>query len=588
MNKLTKKIVTVLVAFAMVLTSMTITPIKVSAAFQATIPGNGFDANQGGIPHGTMTYFNYFSKATNSTRRAKIYLPPNYSTSQKYSVMYLHHGIGGNEDEWSVNGGTTNRIADNLIAAGKIKPSIIVMPNGNATGNGINDGWENYTKDLIGSLIPYVDSHYSTYADREHRAIGGLSMGGGQTFNIGLTNLDTFAYIGSFSAAPNTKSTNVLFPDGGAKAKQSLKLFYISCGTTDSLISFGQNVRNYCAQNGIQHIYQSYPGRGHDWSVWNPSLWNYLQLLEDAGYTSGTASNPGTSTQPSVQPSQSPVSAKVADGWYYLKSVDAQKYLQVKDNTGANAQNVEIGTGTGTAGQKWLVTNRADGTVTLTSALGNYMLDVANGANTDGANVQIYTGWGGNAQKFIFQATSTANVYTIATYCSNGTKSLDVYNFGKTDGTNVCQWTNSGNKNQQWVLEAVNTTPASPSPSPSAQPSTQPSTQPSQEPSTAPSTAPATGITYDYKVTNDWDSGFQGELVITNNSDKTYNGWTLNCNFNGEITSLWGAELTAQTGSKVTIKNCSWDTTLAPGASVTIGFVANGSDRSEPTNYTFS
>lgn len=579
MRKFTKKMVSVVAASALALATMSYAPMHVSAAFQATIPGNGFDANKGGIAHGTMTYFTYFSKATNSNRRAKIYLPPNYSTSQKYSVMYLHHGIGGNEDEWSVNGGTTNRIADNLIAEGKIKPSIIVMPNGNATGNGVSDGWENYTKDLTDSLIPYVESHYSTYTDREHRAIGGLSMGGGQTFNIGLTNLDKFAYIGSFSAAPNTKSTNVLFPDDGKEAKSSLKLFYISCGTTDNLISFGQNVRNFCHQKGINHIYHSYPGRGHDWSVWNPSLWNYLQLLEGAGYTSGTSTQP--STQPSVQPS-TPVSAKIADGWYYIKGVGSQKYLQVKDNNGGNAVNVEIGTGKGTAGQKWQLKNQEDGTVTLTSGLGNYMLDVANGSADDGANVQIYTGWGGDAQRFILNTTSKANVYTISTKCSSGTKYLDVYNYGTTDGSNVCQYGINNRDNQQWIFEPVNAT------TPSTQPSVQPSTQPSVQPSTQPSTAPVAGIKYDYKVTSDWSSGFQGELTITNNTGKTINGWTLNCNFNAKIASLWGAELASQSGSKVVIKNASWDTNFASGASITIGFVAEGSDKSAPTNYTFS
>ncbi len=583
MNKFARRLVTVLTSCALGVSILTVTPATISAAYQPSIPGNGFDANQGNIAHGSMTYFSYFSKATNSTRRAKIYLPPNYSSSQKYSVMYLHHGIGGNEDEWSVNGGTTNKIADNLIAAGKIKPSIIVMPNGNATGNGVGDGWENYTKDLIDSLIPYVDSHYSTYADREHRAIGGLSMGGGQTFNIGLTNLDSFAYIGSFSAAPNTKSTNDLFRDGGVAAKQKLKLFYISCGTTDSLISFGANVHNFCTQKGINHIYQTYPGRGHDWSVWNPSLWNYLQMLEDVGYTSGT-STPAQSQSPVISENpvpSSPVTAQISDGWYYLKNVNSNKYLQVQGNKGAAVTNVEIGTGTGASGQKWYVKNQADGTITLTNALGDFMLDIANGEDKDGANAQIYNAYSGNAQKFLVQTTSTANVYTIGTNCSKGTKVLDVYNHATTDGTNVCQWTLSGKPNQQWIFEAVNTSPvASEIPQQSQDP------QPSKEPEA--SKTPASGMKYEYKVTGDWGSGFQAELIVTNNSTQTYNGWTLSCDFNSKITSLWGAKLVSQTGSKVIISNNSWDAPLAPGQSVSIGFVADtGSDKNAPTNYVF-
>ena len=585
MKKITKKVIDLMLIFAMVITCLYASPVtSISAAFQVTIPGNGFDGYRGGIAHGSMVYVNYFSKATNSTRRARVYLPPNYSKSQKYSVMYLLHGIGGNENEWSQSGGTTDKICDNLIAEGKIKPSIIVMPNGNASGNGVSDGWENFTKDLTGSLIPYIDSNYSTYADREHRAIGGLSMGGGQTFNIGLTNLDYFAYVGSFSAAPNTKSTNVLFPDGGAAAKQKLKLFYISCGTTDSLIQFGANVHNFATQRGIPHIYQTYPGRGHDWSVWNPSLWNYLQLLEDAGYTSGTSSVTPT-TQPTVQPS-----VKIADGTYYIKGVDSQKYLQVKDNRGANAQNVEISSGTGAAGQKWILKNQADGSFTLTSALGNYSLDIANGSDQDGANAQIYSSHGLDAQRFTLGATSSSNIYTIRTVCSGSTKALDVSNRGKADGTNVCQWTLNGNANQQWIFETVGAT--QPTIAPTATPTVEPTkvVEPTVEPTKVvePTSATGSDITYEFKVVGDWGSGFQAEYVVTNKSNKTYDNWTLDFNFGSSITSLWGAELVGQTGNKVSVKCPSWDTKLPAGKSVTICFVADGSDKSAPTQPKFS
>jgi len=600
MVKFKKKLLGVVLSLAVGFSFNYVPPVQVAkAAYQVSIPGNGFDNYQGNIAHGSMVYVNYFSSATNSTRRARVYLPPNYSTSQKYSVMYLLHGIGGNEDEWSKSGGTTDKIADNLIASGKIKPSIIVMPNGNATG-GSGDGWENFTKDLTGSLIPYIDKNYSTYADREHRAIGGLSMGGGQTFNIGLTNLDYFAYIGSFSAAPNTKSNNELFRDGGSAAKSKLKLFYISCGTTDSLISFGAGVHDYCTQHGIQHIYQTYPGRGHDWNVWNPSLWNYLQLLEDVGYTSGSSTTQPTvnpTGQPTVQPTVQPTAAtgNITDGWYYIKNVNAQKYLQVQGNTASNAKNVEINAGTGDAGQKWQVKNQGNGVVTLTSALGDYSLDVANGSDTDGANVQIYSTWGGDAQKFTIKSTSTAGVYLINTVCSGGTKSLDVANRSKDNGANVAQWTTHGQPNQQWIFEPVNATPTvqptiQPTVQPTATPTVAPTVAPTQAPTVKPTVQPtaATGITYDYKITSDWNSGFQAQIVVTNKSGKTYDGWTLTFDYNSKIVSLWGAELVSQTGTKVTVKNPSWDTKLANGGSVQINFVANtGSDKNAPTGYTF-
>lgn len=322
--------------------------------------------------------------------------------------------------------------------------------------------------------------------------------------------------------------------------------------------------------------------KGSDISVSNGSFTASLPAQSVTTYV-GTI-NGTTPVSPSPSPSTSVTPSKVLkDGWYYIKNVNAQKYLQVKDNTGANAQNVEIGTGSGVAGQKWYLTNNADGTVTFTSALGNYALDVANGSDTDGANIQIYTQWNGTSQKFTIQTTGTEGVYTIATASSNQSKNLDVYNFGKDDGTNVCQWTYGGFPNQQWIFESISTAPAvSTTPSPSA------SSSPSPSSTATASQTPASGISYEYSVVSDWGTSFQGQLVITNNSSKTYNGWTLTCNYNSTITSLWGAELVSQSGSKVTIQNPSWDASFAPGASVTVNFIATlGSDKNAPTGYTF-
>lgn len=305
-----------------------------------------------------------------------------------------------------------------------------------------------------------------------------------------------------------------------------------------------------------------------------------------------TSSNPVVSTAPSSAPIQG--TGKIANGTYYIKNVNAQKYLQVANNTGANVQNVEIGSGSGVAGQKWTVTNNSDGTVTITSGLGNYSLDIANGTNDDGANAQIYSSWNGDAQKFYINATSTNGVYTISTKASSGTKNLDVYNFGKTDGSNVCQWTASGDVNQQWVFEPVGQTPSNPTPVPSTPaPSSQAPVQ-----STAPSSAPApsagtstgtlpAGITCTYKVTSDWGSGYQGEITVTNASGKTYNGWTLNFALSNKINSLWGADLASQTGSSVSVKNPSWAATLASGSSVSINFVASGNSSNAPAGYSF-
>ncbi|MDS0527338.1 alpha/beta hydrolase-fold protein [Clostridium sp. SHJSY1] len=279
-----KKIFNILLISLMFITFLGISPKNVLAASNPSMPPSDFDRVKYNIPHGTVNYIYYQSSATKSQRRAKIYLPPGYSANKKYSVMYLLHGIGGKDDDWTSGGGSANVIADNLIAAGKIKPSIIVMPNCNASGAGINDGYENLTNDLKNSLIPYVEKNYSVYTDRNHRAISGLSMGGGQSFNIGLQNLHLFGYVGAYSAAPNTHSNSQLFPDGGNTAKKQLKLLFISCGTSDGLINFGAGVHNFCDSKGIPNTYWLLPGRGHDWSVWKPSLWNFLQIEEAAGY----------------------------------------------------------------------------------------------------------------------------------------------------------------------------------------------------------------------------------------------------------------------------------------------------------------
>lgn len=651
--------------------------------------------------------------------------------------------------------------------------------------------------------------------------------------------------------------------------------------------------------------------------VKKPSYTSVLEAYFEAGYGINPvtpSSNPSSapSKAPSTAPSQSTVisTGKIADGQYYIKNVNAQKYLQVAGNTGADAQNVELGTGTGIAGQKWNITNNSDGTVTMKSALGNFSLDVANAADEDGANVQIYTSWDGDAQKFIIKETSTNGIYQIATKASNGTKNLDGSNYGTEDGTNIQQWSTTTNTNQQWIFEKVgggtsvvssapaetqapevtssapsvapsqstqtgdsnmtatakaymakmnvvnkcpsgldqkqagrtypsatkktyystttgsnrscnvflpanyssskkypvlyllhgimgnedsmlgnaieiptnlaaqgkakemiivlpdeyapapgtsvaaglnqayfdgydnfindltkdlmpyieknysvatgrdntaiagfsmggrnalyigyarpdlfgyvgafspapgvtpgqdysgfhkglfseadfrikderyvpyvtliscgtndsvvgtfpksyhdiltrnnqphiwfevpgadhdntaiaagyynfvsaafgvlglDSTSTTPSQEPSTAPSTAPSTEPSVEPSPAPSVEPSetpveTGVTCTYNVVSDWGSSFQGEIVITNNSGRTLNGWTFTCDYNCQIVNAWGADFVGQTGTKVTVKNPSWDANLADGKSITISFIANGTDKSAPTN----
>jgi len=204
--------------------------------------------------------------------------------------------------------------------------------------------------------------------------------------------------------------------------------------------------------------------------VKKPSYNAVLQAFFDSGYKMGgnnqpsnpqpsnpQPSNPQPSNpQPSnPQPGNSKGNVRLSDGWYYIKNVNSQKYLQVAGNRGAAGTNVEIGHGTGVQGQKWYLQNTSDGYITLKSGLGNFMLDLAYGKNENGTNLQIYNAMGHDAQKFYLQKANGNNVVTIATKVSNGSKSVDVYNFGKNDGTNVCQWSTSGNVNQQFIFEPV-------------------------------------------------------------------------------------------------------------------------------------
>lgn len=305
----------------------------------------------------------------------------------------------------------------------------------------------------------------------------------------------------------------------------------------------------------------------------------------------------GSSEAPAPQPSPSPENTgskvTIEDGWYYIKNINAQKYLQVADNTGKAVQNVEIGTGSGVDGQKWYVTNTSDGYITLTSKLGNFMLDVANGEDVDGANLQIYDAWGGAAQQFAVISTDQDGIYTIGTRSSNLTKVVDVYDHGTTDGTNVCQWTYYGNPNQQWKFEPVGGNESNPSQEQSQnQETTDPSEPSTKEPSQEDpgNTEPATstlpdGVTATFKVVDNWGGSFHCQIVLENNSDKTLSKWTLTFDYSNSIDNLWNAQLEGNSGSTYTVTAPSWSADLASGQSVTIDFIANGDSSATPTNY---
>jgi enterochelin esterase-like enzyme len=293
----------------------------------------GFDVRQANVPAGRVERIEYASKVTGGMRPAMVYLPPGYSTARKYPVLYLLHGIGGNENHWT-QFGATDAILDNLIAANKATPMIIVMPNGRASnepstmfggrgggrggragapeggratapgaggqapaqagaaqpggggrgrpgGAGMGVEFEAYAafeRELIGDLIPHIESRYSVEADRERRALAGLSMGGGQSLNFGLANLATFAWVGGFSSAPNTAQPQQLVKDAAAARKQ-LKLLWVSCGDQDSLFNISENVHKYLADQNVPHVWHIDVGGAHTFPVWKNDLYHFSTLL---------------------------------------------------------------------------------------------------------------------------------------------------------------------------------------------------------------------------------------------------------------------------------------------------------------------
>ncbi len=242
------------------------------------------------VPHGTVHMNWYNSSTVNAVRGLYIYTPPGYESSQmRYPVLYLLHGSGDSESGW-VDVGRANLILDNLIAAGKARPMIIVMPYGRpqpevmlypvAAGRGPQNADEIYGNDLLHDVIPFVEKLYRVNANAENRAIAGLSMGGGQALRIGLNNLDTFHYLGAFSAAARGNPEEA-FKDFFADPKtdnKKLKVFYIACGKTDTLFAPSQALSDALTKHEIKHEFAP-SEEGHVWRNWRNYLTDFAPKL---------------------------------------------------------------------------------------------------------------------------------------------------------------------------------------------------------------------------------------------------------------------------------------------------------------------
>jgi len=247
-------------------------------------PPAGFDKKREGIARGSLEMIEYESKTVGTKRKMQVYTPPGYSKDKKYPVLYLLHGIGGDETEWE-RLCTPDIILDNLLTEQKVVPMIVVMPNGRAQKNDRAEGdvfssapaFANFERDLLDDVIPAIESRYSVQTDREHRSLAGLSMGGGQSLNFGLAHLDTFAWVGGFSSAPNTKPPEELVPDPAAATRQ-LKLLWLGCGNKDGLIRISQGIHVYLKERGVPHVWHV-DGNGHDATEWKNNLYLFVQRI---------------------------------------------------------------------------------------------------------------------------------------------------------------------------------------------------------------------------------------------------------------------------------------------------------------------
>jgi enterochelin esterase-like enzyme len=244
------------------------------------------------VPHGVVHHHFYKSAAVGDERDFYVYTPPGYNprAKQRYPVLYLLHGFSDDASGWTAVG-RANVIIDNLIAQGKVKPMLVVMPLGYGAPEIVAAGFGGFRDDalrqrnfdrfaqaLLTEVIPQVESAYHVIANRNARAIAGLSMGGAESLLTGLNHLDQFAWIGSFSAGGLQPDFSAQFPALEASANQRLRALWVACGVDDGLIEVNRRFREWLKSKGINHADIETPGV-HSWMVWRRNLANFSQLL---------------------------------------------------------------------------------------------------------------------------------------------------------------------------------------------------------------------------------------------------------------------------------------------------------------------
>jgi enterochelin esterase-like enzyme len=257
------------------------------------IPNPALPWEVGDIPHGEIHHHFYHSKINGLDSDFYVYAPPAYDPHAKaeYPVLYLLHGFSDGADGWSAVG-LANVILDKLIAQGKAKPMIVVMPLGYGDFEVIRRGWSSWTDKelavrnlskftdvLLGEILPQVEESYRVKKNRESRAVAGLSMGGAESLRTGLNHLDQFAWIGAFSSGGmDLQDFGTEFPGLDAAANKKLKLLWIACGTDDGLIKVNRDFKGWLKGKGVEYTDIETPG-AHTWMVWRRNLAALAPLL---------------------------------------------------------------------------------------------------------------------------------------------------------------------------------------------------------------------------------------------------------------------------------------------------------------------
>ncbi len=340
-------------------------------------PPKDYDKKRDGIERGKSEVVEYDSTTVGNKRKVTVYTPPGFDPKgkTKYPVFYLLHGIGGDENEWPKGGAVA--VLDNLYADKKLAPMIVVMPNGRASKDLTarspfgqqSPAFAAFEQDLLKDLIPFVEKTYPVKADRESRALAGLSMGGGQSLNFGLGNLDTFAWVGGFSSAPNTKKPDDLIKDHADAAKR-LKLLYVACGDKDGLARISENVHKMLDEKKVPHEYRVIPGGAHDFKVWKSDLYHFSQLIFQDGGKKAEEKKPEVKKPEEKKPEEKkdegqPSATNLSNAQYPRVYADGRAAFQFK---APDAKKVQVFTnyGLGPRGH-WDMTKGDDGVWKLTS-----------------------------------------------------------------------------------------------------------------------------------------------------------------------------------------------------------------------------